>query len=125
MKQSRILFFLALMMSFSTDILSQDRDSSILKASSTGKILDTRNNSGDQGIRSANAIYRCTYDIGNVTDEIRELKNVKFYMNYDLLFTMDTAPGSDLYISNTGYIAKGHPDSPCLAARICSNNLEM
>jgi hypothetical protein len=54
---------------------------------------------------SADGRFWCTYDIGRVTDEVREIKNFQFYHDNHLLFTSDIVPGSDLYISNSGYIA--------------------
>ena len=54
---------------------------------------------------SADGRFWCTYDIGRVTDEVQEIKNFQFYHNNHLLFTSDKVPGSDLYISNSGYIA--------------------
>ncbi|MBC8185153.1 hypothetical protein H8E88_29005, partial [candidate division KSB1 bacterium] len=54
---------------------------------------------------SKNGRYWCQYDIGKVSDEYRELLNFKFYEKDQLLFTLDKAPGSDLYISNAGFIA--------------------
>jgi len=56
-------------------------------------------------VHSPNGQFWCQYDIGNVGDEVRELINFRFYENNQPLFTLKKAPGSDLYISNSGYIA--------------------
>ena len=39
-----------------------------------------------------------------VTDEMRSLSNFKFYEDDNLVFTMNDVPGSDVDISNAGYI---------------------
>ncbi|MBD3233070.1 MAG: T9SS type A sorting domain-containing protein [candidate division Zixibacteria bacterium] len=54
---------------------------------------------------SDNGKYWCSYDIGRAGDEVRELKNFRFLEGDRQLFSMKLAPGSDLYISNSGYIA--------------------
>jgi len=54
---------------------------------------------------SPDGTFWCQYEIGRVSDEERDLINFKFYENSKLLFAMNKAPGSDLYISNSGFIA--------------------
>lgn len=54
---------------------------------------------------SDNGRYWCTYDIGAVYDEVREMINFKLYEDGKLLYSLDQAPGSDLYISNSGIVA--------------------
>ena len=54
---------------------------------------------------SENGTFWCQYEIGHVSDEVRQLKNFKLFQNDRLLFTLKQAPGSDLYISNSGIIA--------------------
>lgn len=56
-------------------------------------------------INSPNGLFWCSYEIGQVSDEMRELKNFQFYKGTQLLFTLKDVPGSDLYISNAGIIA--------------------
>jgi len=56
-------------------------------------------------IHSPNGKFWCTYTVGRVGDEVRELEGFEFYREDLLLFTMDLAPGSDLLISNNGFIA--------------------
>lgn len=53
---------------------------------------------------SANGVYGCTYKIGAVSDEYRELLDFRLFENGTLLFSMKTAPGSDVEISNSGNI---------------------
>lgn len=65
-------------------------------------ILPTINH--DAKIISENGKYWCTFDVGRVTDEDRELLNFKFYFKNELLFTLPKAPGSDVDISNTGNV---------------------
>ncbi|MBD3170786.1 MAG: T9SS type A sorting domain-containing protein [candidate division Zixibacteria bacterium] len=53
---------------------------------------------------SNNGFYYCTYKVTDAGDELRTLSDFRFYKDSQLLFTMANAPGSDLYISNSGYI---------------------
>ena len=53
---------------------------------------------------SENGIYWCTYEIEKVTDEMRKLSNFRFYKNDNLIFVLNDVPGSDVDISNEGYI---------------------
>ncbi len=86
-------------------VICQTNSSVEFKAAANGSILKFRGSLNVQDYSSDNSVFRCSFKTGNVTDEIRELNNFRFYENKDLLFTMDRAPGSDMYISNTGYIA--------------------
>ncbi len=54
---------------------------------------------------SENGHFWCQYEIGQVSDEIRELRNFKFFEGDQLLYELEQAPGSDLYISNAGVCA--------------------
>ncbi len=54
---------------------------------------------------SDNGRYLCSYEIGNVGDEIREINDFRFYQNDILLYQMDDFPGSDMMISNSGIVA--------------------
>lgn len=54
---------------------------------------------------SDNGIYKAKYDIGRVTDEMRELVNFRLYKNEDLVYTLKKMPGSDVYISNSGFVS--------------------
>lgn len=55
-------------------------------------------------VSSENGAYWCSYEVLAVTDEIRELGDFKFYHGNDLLFVLDEVPGSDMEISNSGFI---------------------
>ncbi len=59
----------------------------------------------DGGFVSENGIYSCRFDIIAAGDEIRELANFRFYENDQLLYQLKKAPGSDLYISDSGITA--------------------
>jgi len=54
---------------------------------------------------SENGLYYCRYDIGSVGDETRLLLNFNLYKEGSLLYSLDVAPGSDVYISNSGITA--------------------
>jgi len=74
-----------------------------LNVAVNGQLL-TRNVESPNKIFSANARYWCQYEIGQVSDEMRQLKNLQFFEGDQLLFTLDEAPGADLSISNAGLI---------------------
>ncbi|MCP4580813.1 MAG: T9SS type A sorting domain-containing protein [candidate division Zixibacteria bacterium] len=59
----------------------------------------------DCRVQSENGVFWCRYDIGKVGHDRRQLKNFEFLEGENLLFSMKIAPGSDLYISNSGFIA--------------------
>ena len=54
---------------------------------------------------SDNGIYLAKYDVGEVTDENREIKNFRLYKNNTLLYSKKRIPGADFYISNAGFVA--------------------
>jgi murein DD-endopeptidase MepM/ murein hydrolase activator NlpD len=56
-------------------------------------------------ISSDNGRFWCQYEIGQVGDEVRELKQFRFFENDRFLYELEQAPGSDLYISNSGICA--------------------
>ncbi|MFC2103356.1 hypothetical protein ACFLSS_02890 [Bacteroidota bacterium] len=72
-------------------------------ASINGSIIKVKYNSNSK-VSSGNGIFWCTYDIGDVTDEYRELRNFKLFKDEELLFTLSKTPGSDVEISNSGYV---------------------
>lgn len=91
-----------------TPILSQEIESQLKPANVSLSFNGTFvNNSAieDSRVISPNGIFWCQYDIGRVGDEVRELINFKLFKNNKQLFTLDQAPGLDLYISNSGVIA--------------------
>lgn len=57
----------------------------------------------EPGVRySENRQYKCTYSIGAVTDENRELYNLTFYDNNYPIYHLSKVPGADIEISNSG-----------------------
>jgi hypothetical protein len=54
---------------------------------------------------SENGLYKARFDIGAVSDEMRELKNLKVYNGDRHLYTIKEVPGSDIYLSNAGNLA--------------------
>ncbi len=60
---------------------------------------------GDAKANSPNGLYWCDYTVGRVGCAERDLLDFRFFENDRLLFEMDRAPASDLYISNSGVIA--------------------
>jgi len=78
--------------------------SSIPHVSSNG-VITNRLPGGDVKGQSENGIFTCRYEIGHVSDEVRELNNFELYGNGNLLYTLPQAPGSDVYISNNGIAA--------------------
>jgi len=56
-------------------------------------------------VSSENGLYKAKYDIGAVSDEMRELKNLQMFEGAQLIFALKDVPGSDVYISNTGNLA--------------------
>jgi len=55
-------------------------------------------------IESPNGEYWCRYKVTEVTDEVRILEDFEFYNNNQMLFSLNKAPGSGIYISNSGNI---------------------
>jgi murein DD-endopeptidase MepM/ murein hydrolase activator NlpD len=57
----------------------------------------------EPGVRySDNRKFRCTYSIGDVTDENRKLHTLIFYENDNPLYQITKVPGADVEISNSG-----------------------
>ena len=70
-----------------------------------GTLLSPQQISSDCKVSSADGRYWCDYSVGRVGDEVRELLEFRLLHDNTLMFTLDRAPGSDLYISNAGYVA--------------------
>ncbi len=68
-----------------------------------GTIVNSKSHQESKS-ESENGVYWCTYDIKEVTDEMRRLTNFRFYENDLHLFTLSEIPGSDVEISNSGNI---------------------
>jgi hypothetical protein len=60
---------------------------------------------GDIRAESDNGRFWCSYTVSRVGDEVRELSNFQMFENGQLLYRLDSAPGSDLYVSNSGVVA--------------------
>ena len=88
---------------FGQENYSDDKELQKLKVSINGTFKNIQNRLLEERF-SPNQIFKSTFDIGEVTDEQRNLYNLKFYRNDDLLFTMLKAPGSDFEISNCGIV---------------------
>jgi len=54
---------------------------------------------------SENGIFGIKYEIGHVGDEQREIFNLRLFENDALLFEMKNVPGSDIMVSNAGFLA--------------------
>lgn len=72
--------------------------------SSSGKFIPAFSDTDFRSI-SENRLFYCRYDIGSAGDEVRELLNFRLYRGGDLLYSFERAPGSDVYISNSGITA--------------------
>lgn len=72
-------------------------------ASINGSIIKTQLHP-EAKAESENAVFWCTYDIKEVSDEMRTPINFKFYKNDELIFLLSEVPGSDVDISNSGNI---------------------
>jgi murein DD-endopeptidase MepM/ murein hydrolase activator NlpD len=59
------------------------------------------------GVRnsSENAKFTVKYDIGAVSDGMRELRNLQLFKEDQLVYRLTEVPGSDIYISNSGMLA--------------------
>ena len=69
-----------------------------------GTIISQLTDDTQNEVFSENGKYSCSYNINGVTDEYRELINLRFYEGDNLLFSLLKAPGSDVEISNSGYV---------------------
>jgi hypothetical protein len=95
-------FVLIFLLAFGSTVLAQESIEK-LNASINGTIINLETNPSAM-ISSENGMYWCTYNIIAVTDEMRELKDLKFHENEDLIFRLTEVPGSDLSITNSGKI---------------------
>jgi murein DD-endopeptidase MepM/ murein hydrolase activator NlpD len=95
--------FLFQFVSVSAQDYQRKVESEDLSVSINGTFISKSHISKDK-ICSENGKYWCTYEINKVSDEFRELVNFKFYLRDEFLFTLPKAPGSDVQISNSGFI---------------------
>jgi len=75
-----------------------------LTVSINGTIVSELTDETQNKVFSDNGKYSCSYNINGVTDEYRELINLRFYEGDNLLFTLLKAPGGEVEISNSGYV---------------------
>ena len=98
----------SVIIAFTNTIFSQEDKREIKPASISvsfnGKFVYHSAGSNSKA-NSDNGQFWCQYDIGHVGDEVRELLQFKLFENNQLLFTLKRAPGSDVYISNSGITA--------------------
>ncbi len=106
MKTRSIVFFA--LWAFSAASFAQETGESLkpenMQVASNGIFLFTSTSAASKA-HSDNGRFWCDYEIGEVGDETRELKNFAFYEGETLLYTLDEAPGADMYISNSGFTA--------------------
>ncbi|MCK5078033.1 MAG: hypothetical protein KAR38_16740, partial [Calditrichia bacterium] len=102
--QVRQILILFLIFYFTQVIFSQQNNNSNLTVSINGKFFKESSRIGEKA-SSGNGIYWCTYKIGHVSDEVRQLKDFTLYENDIKLYSIKLAPGSDVYISNSGIAA--------------------
>lgn len=100
MKTISILLLTCLYSFFYTPITAQSIADNYT-ASINGTIV--RSTEIEPGVRySENRQYKCTYNIGAVTDENRELYNLIFYDNNYPVYHLSKVAGADIEISNSG-----------------------
>ena len=92
-----ILFFSAFYSNGQTSDLN-------VTVSINGTIVSRLTDDTQNKVFSENGKYSCSFNIDGVTDEYRELSNLRFYEGDNLLFTLLKAPGADVEISNSGYV---------------------
>ncbi|NOH00369.1 MAG: T9SS type A sorting domain-containing protein [Ignavibacteriae bacterium] len=98
-----LLIVLAITYFSCSNIISAQLRNENYTASINGKIIIDSPNHNIQ-VKSENGSFWCTFDIGAVTDEYRELSNFRLYKEGRFLFGLSKVPGSDLEISNSGYV---------------------
>ncbi len=59
----------------------------------------------DGHVSSFNGRFSCTYRVARVGDEVRDLRDFELFEKGQLLYRLDSAPGSDLSVSNAGIVA--------------------
>ena len=96
-----------LILSLSSGVLASDLADRLVEANvsihSNGTIKYNNPQNADR--HSPNGRYWATYEIGNVSHDSRELHNFSLYDGNIHRFSLDMAPGSEMYISNSGHTA--------------------
>jgi hypothetical protein len=75
-----------------------------LGLSTTGRFVSERT-AGNRSDVSSDRRFSCSYRVAHVGDEVRDLRDFELFENGQLLYRLDSAPGSDLSISNAGIVA--------------------
>ncbi|MCD4683114.1 MAG: hypothetical protein K8R86_07505, partial [Bacteroidales bacterium] len=105
MSKPSFLSTVVLLLSFS--LLLQGQTSEFLplnkNLSFNGKFITDITGDSYKNI-SDNGIFKCTYDIGLVSDENREIVDFKLFENDNLIYSKNIIHGSDVLISNSGYV---------------------
>jgi len=99
-----LIFFILTVLGLSLTLQPANAGIPESSVSYNGKFIAGFSNADYRSI-SDNGRFYCKYDIGSVGDEIRELLNFKLYKDGNLLYSLDKAPGSDVYVSNSGIAA--------------------
>jgi hypothetical protein len=72
--------------------------------SPTGRFI-CRAPAGNGKVVSSDGRFSCDYRVARVGDEVRDLRDIELFENGRLLYHLDSAPGSDLSVSNAGIVA--------------------
>lgn len=100
MKNYFLLVFVVVYSLFTSTSITQNRVKEYT-ASINGTIV--RSTENEPGVRySENRQYKCSYKIGAVTDENRELYNLTFYDNDLPVYHLSKVSGADVEVSNSG-----------------------
>ena len=98
----RIVATVYLLFSFLFSSISLSQSSlEKLTTSINGTIINSDVNSSAM-VSSENDKYWCTYEVSAVTDEMRELSNLKLFENENPILNLNKVPGSDVSITNSG-----------------------
>jgi len=97
------LIYLIITFYLSTSAVFPQLDSERISTSINGTIITERYN--PEYMRSSeNGFFGCTYDIDKVTDGYRQLHNFRLFNKDKFLFELPIALGSDIEITNSGYV---------------------
>lgn len=103
--------YLLFVITFFISILCANNHSSrSLSVYSNGVFITASDRAISSGRRvSENGIFTCKFNVTAKGPTVRSLKNFEFYENGKLLFSLDKIPGSDISISNAGYVLLFEP----------------
>ncbi|MEA3479182.1 MAG: hypothetical protein U9R60_13430 [Bacteroidota bacterium] len=54
---------------------------------------------------SDNGLYKVKYNVRSASDEMRKITGFELFRNDELMYSLNSLPGSDIYVSNAGYLA--------------------